>query len=78
MDAALIILRFVLPVVFGGGTVFTILALRRAPVGREDEDGFHFIESTDAPVASRAEGAGHVVPSSNGPLTRFYLPSGGH
>jgi hypothetical protein len=63
MEAALTFLRFVTPVIFGVGTVITLIATRRAPLGREDEDGFHFVESSDAPARNSVEGVGHISSS---------------
>jgi hypothetical protein len=64
MEAALTILRFAVPVFFGLGTVVTILAVRRAPVGREDADGFRMIDSIETRAARSHEVESSV--SSNG------------
>lgn len=63
MQLAASILWFLPSVVFGVGTVITIVALRRAPEGFESENGFH-LRPTDAalvPVRTHAAvGTGRV------------------
>jgi hypothetical protein len=52
MDAVLIFLRLATSLIFGVGTVITIVALRRAHMGREDEEGFHYLQSSHTPKVS--------------------------
>lgn len=49
MEAVLTILWFVPSLVFGVGTVITIVALQRAPEGRENERGFRFFRAPTPP-----------------------------
>jgi hypothetical protein len=51
-------------VIFGVGTIITLVALRRAPMGREDEDGFHFLESSQTPEVSAAKEDRQVTPGA--------------
>jgi hypothetical protein len=50
MEALLTILWFVPSIVFGVGTVITIVALQRAPEGREDERGFRYARPSPTPA----------------------------
>lgn len=43
------LLSLAVPVMFGLGTVITIVALRRAPEGTEDHEGFHYRHAFQVP-----------------------------
>lgn len=43
------LLSLAVPVMFGLGTVITIVALRRAPEGSEDNEGFHYRPAFQVP-----------------------------
>ena len=62
MHSALAILWMVPSLVFGVGTIITVLALRRAPEGYEDETGFHYT-APQSGTTDRADAA-HALPTS--------------
>lgn len=68
MDAILTILWFVPTVVFGVGTVITLVAVRRVPEGREDEDGFHYTRPLGESLEARHRRSSDTVPPMG---TRF-------
>ena len=61
------LLTFLTPVIFGVGTVITIVALRRAPEGNEDSEGFHYRHAFQMPRVARVKSAPEIVPGG----TRF-------
>ena len=64
MDAVRTILWSLPSIIFGLGTVITIVALRRAPDGSEDEEGFQYLRSSHTPLPPQArEPADAVHPS---------------
>lgn len=63
MDALTALLGYLPSVVFGLGTVVTLLAIRRAPAGTEDEDGFVYQHQARGSLDARQQsGAGTVPP----------------
>ena len=62
MDAILSLLWNLPTVVFGIGTVVTLLAVRRAPAGTEDEDGFHYQPATGQSLEARQRQTSGTVP----------------
>ena len=61
MHPALAFLWFLPSIVFGVGTVITIVALRRAPDGFEDTDGFHCLHLSDAARRADSSASADVV-----------------
>lgn len=68
MDITRAILWFLPSVVFGVGTVITLIAVRRAPKGREDEDGFHYRQPVGQSLEERQRRGSDTVPPMG---TRF-------
>lgn len=68
MNTATTILWFLPSFVFGVGTVITIVALRRAPEGYQDEEGFHYLRSSHTPMGADAHDAVQAVHSAGGRL----------
>jgi hypothetical protein len=67
MQPAVAILWFLPSIVFGVGTVITILALRHAPEGYESEEGFQYLHLSDAArVAGTREAANVAHPTGAG------------
>lgn len=62
MDAVLSLLWFLPSVVFGVGTIATLLLVRRAPVGTEDEDGFHYVHAVHPSLEARHASTSGTVP----------------
>ena len=63
MHPVLAILWFLPSFVFGVGTVITILALRRAPEGFENEDGFHYLRPSEMPLPMSQRDSTQIVHS---------------
>ena len=53
MHPAVAILWFLPSIVFGVGTIVTIIALRRAPEGYENDEGFQYLRRSQSPFATR-------------------------
>lgn len=62
MDAILSLLWYLPSVVFGVGTIVTLLAVRRAPAGAEDEDGFHYQAASNRLLDARLQQSSGTVP----------------
>lgn len=62
MDALSTLLWYLPSVVFGLGTVVTVLAIRRAPAGTEDEDGFVYQHRTGVSLEARERRNADTVP----------------
>lgn len=63
MDALIALLWYLPSVVFGLGTVVTLLAIRRAPAGTEDDDGFVYQHQARGSLDVRQQsGAGTAPP----------------
>jgi hypothetical protein len=62
MDALLSLLWYLPSVLFGIGTVVTLLAVRRAPAGMEDEDGFHYQATSNRSLDARQQQSSDTVP----------------
>ncbi len=62
MDALLSLLWYLPSVLFGIGTVVTLLAVRRAPAGTEDEDGFHYQATSNLSLDARQRPNADTVP----------------
>ncbi len=62
MDALLSLLWYLPSVLFGIGTVVTLLAVRRAPAGTEDEDGFHYQPASTRSLDARQQQSSDTVP----------------
>jgi cytochrome c-type biogenesis protein CcmH/NrfF len=62
MDALLSLLWYLPSVLFGIGTVVTLLAVRRAPAGTEDEDGFHYQTVSNRSLDARQQQSSDTVP----------------
>jgi hypothetical protein len=62
MDALLSLLWCLPSVLFGIGTVVTLLAVRRAPAGTEDEDGFHYQPASNRSLEARQRPNAGTVP----------------
>ena len=62
MDALLSLLWYLPSVLFGIGTVVTLLAVRRAPAGTEDEDGFHYQPASNRSLDVRQQQSSDTVP----------------
>jgi cytochrome c-type biogenesis protein CcmH/NrfF len=62
MDAILSLLWFLPSLVFGVGTVVTLVAIRRAPAGTEDEDGFVYQHRTGVSLEARERRSVDTVP----------------
>lgn len=61
------LLTLVPSVIFGVGTIVTIVALRRAPEGSEDSEGFHYRHAFAVPRRARRHGKVDTIPGG----TRF-------
>ena len=61
MHSALAILWMVPSLVFGVGTIITVVALRRVPEGYEDETGFHY---TEPQTAAKDHADAHALSTS--------------
>jgi len=68
MQAALTFLWFLPSIVFGVGTVITLVALRRAPEGRENDEGFQYLRSSHTPAPAPVRDSSHVVHSAGARL----------
>ena len=62
MDALTALLWYLPSVVFGLGTVVTLLAIRRAPAGTEDEEGFHYQHPSSLSLEARQQRSADTVP----------------
>lgn len=62
MDALTALLWYLPSVVFGLGTVVTVLAVRRAPAGTEDEEGFHYRPRAGVSLDARQQRSADTVP----------------
>ena len=62
MDALLSLLWYLPSVLFGIGTVVTLLAVRRAPAGMEDEDGFHYQAASNRSLDARQQQSSDTIP----------------
>jgi hypothetical protein len=68
MDAAHAFLWSLPTIVFGVGTVITLVAVRRAPEGCEDEEGFHYSRPPGKSLEARQAPSSDTVPPMG---TRF-------
>ena len=62
MDALTALLWYLPSVVFGLGTVVTLLAIRRAPAGTEDEEGFVYQHQARVSLDARQQRSADTVP----------------
>jgi hypothetical protein len=62
MDALLSLLWFLPSLVFGVGTVVTLVAIRRAPDATEDEEGFHYRPRAGLSLDARQPSGADPVP----------------
>ena len=62
MDALSALLGYLPSVVFGLGTVVTVLAVRRAPAGTEDEEGFHYRPRAGLSLDARQQRSADPLP----------------